>query len=169
MGKVIHMRYILCIFSLYIFSYSQNTADINKLKKLFPKSIGEFISDDKGNSGAVTQAGFSFSFVEMNYKNNRTQKLSLKVMDYTTAKPMFQAVTQVWNNQFQINTNEQSIGPYIYKDFKGWKTINHIEKQVQLIISAHGRYLIYLELFNTDDIDQANQIIKTLNIDVLKV
>lgn len=161
------MKIFLCVLVVVVFGYSQKAMDVKELQKLFPETIGEYVYDQQENAGMLSH-GYSFSFVEKNYTKNQIHLLSLRVMDYKTAQPMFQSVTHMWSSQFQLKTNEQTVGPFVYNEFKGWKSIFHTEKKVHLMLAAHNRYLISVEIEQTEDLQHAKQILKQFNYTILE-
>ena len=151
-----------------VFFNAQKAMDFKELQKFFPNNIEEYTFDMKENGGSFNQTGMSFSFAEKNYIKNNAHALTLKVIDYKTAHSVFQSSTMMWNSQFKVETNEVSIGPYQYKDFKGWKTVQHNEKKIVLLLAAYDRYLITIDLSNSTDIKDIEKIIKQFNYSTLE-
>lgn len=139
-----------------------------ELKKRLPAAIAGFAADGEAEGQSMQMSGLHYSTAKQKYRKG-DETLTITLMDYNGAAPMFMAATMMMNTGLEMENDEQIMrGTDLgLTDVKAYETLGKKNHNASLMSSVADRFFVTVEATGQQDTELVKTAAKSLNLEEL--
>ena len=136
-----------------------------ELEKYLPATAASFTPEGNPEGQSMQMPGMRYSMAKQNYRKG-DETLSVTLMDYNGAAPMFLAATAMMNTGMEMENDDQlmrglDLGLPGVKAFETLEKKNH---QATIVLSVANRFLATVEASGQNDTELVKSVAKGLKL-----
>ena len=161
------LPFLICtFFASYAFPQDDKAVPYKELQGHLPNKIAGFTATDEPDGQSMSMNGMSYSMASQGYLNG-TVEMTVSIMDYQGASTLYTAAAMAWTMNMEYEDDEKKVSGFQEGDFQGLIEVGKKYKEVNLTCGFKERYLIQIELQDSDDDDLVKKVLKDLGLDDL--
>ncbi|MEM9389341.1 MAG: hypothetical protein AAGA02_02640 [Bacteroidota bacterium] len=161
--KKVLLFLIFTFFTSYAFPQDDKVVPYKELQKHLPNKIAGFTATDEPGGQSMSMNGMSYSMASQGYLKGDIE-MTVSIMDYQGAGTLYTAAAMAWTMNMEYEDDEKKVSGFQEGDFQGLIEVGKKYKEVNLTCGFRERYLIQIELQDSDDDDLVKKILNELGL-----
>ncbi len=135
-----------------------------ELMKYLPESIDGYKRQEPDGE-SVNMTGMSFSSANVDFENEKGERISVKIVDYNQAYGLYTTATAMWALGMSIDSPEEKAqGVKFEDDIAGWESIRKKSGDATVTLGVGYRFWVEVQADGQKDCENVKSIAKKIDL-----